>query len=233
MIDRWLSKLELLLLRRAPSYSVSIRSRRYHTIQKDVPFLELFDRMQKQGVIIQSVNEAYNLWQLCPQTARVEGDVAEVGVYLGGTARLLSQVKGERRLFLFDTFGGMPEVKEGVDKVHAGTFAETRLGDVQRLMEDQSGVHFCPGFFPETTKLLPSDAQRFSFVHLDVDIYQSTLDGLRFFYPRMAPGGMIVSHDYRYLQCPGVRQAYSEFFVDKPEPLIELWDTQCLMVKRL
>ena len=105
MIDRWLSKLELFLLRRAPSHSVSIRSRRYHTIQKDVLFLELFERMQKQGVIIQSVNEANNLWQLCPQTARVEGDVAEVGVYMGGTARLLSQVKGKRRLFLFDTFG--------------------------------------------------------------------------------------------------------------------------------
>lgn len=224
--------MELFLLRRAPGFSLSIRSRRYHTIQKDTAFLELFDRLQKQRVIIQSVNEAYNLWQLCPQTAKVEGDVAEVGVYLGGTARILSEVKGRRRLFLFDTFGGMPAVKEGVDKVHAGTFAETRLGDVQRLMAGQERVHFCAGFFPETTKQLPADAERFSFVHLDVDIYQSTLDGLAYFYPRMASGGMIVSHDYRYLQCPGVRQAYSEFFADKPEPLIELWDTQCLVVKR-
>ncbi len=231
MIDRWLSHLELFLLRKAPSFSISVRSRRYHTLQTDTRFLELFDRLQKQKVIIQSVNEAYNLWQLCPQTARVAGDVAEVGVYLGGTARLLSEVKGDRKLYLFDTFGGMPAVKEGVDKVHAGTFAESRLGDVQALMADQKQVHFCPGFFPQTTSLLPSENERFSFVHLDVDIYQSTLDGLKYFYPRLSTGGMIVSHDYRYLQCPGVRQAYKEFFVDKPEPIIELWDTQCLVVK--
>ena len=231
MIDRWLAHLETYLLRRAPAYSVSIRSRRYHSIQKDTAFLSRFDDLQKRKLIIQSVSEAYNLWQLCPQTARVRGDIAEVGVYLGGTARLLSEIKGNRRLFLFDTFGGMPAVKEGLDKIRTGSFSESRLPDVQALMADQKGVHFCPGFFPATTQLLPPDAQQFSFVHLDVDIYQSTLDGLKFFYPRLSPGGMIVSHDYRYLQCPGVRQAYQEFFADKPEPLIELWDTQCLMVK--
>ena len=232
MIDRLISRMELLLLRNAPGFSISLKSRRYHTLQKDRAFLDLFDQLQRKKVIIQSVSEAYNLWQLCPQTARVPGDVAEVGVYLGGTARLLSEVKGDnRRLFLFDTFGGMPAVKEGVDKVHAGSFSESRLPDVQALMAGQKGVHFCPGFFPETTQQLPADAARFSFVHLDVDIYQSTLDGLRYFYPKMSPGGMIVSHDYRYLQCPGVRQAYTEFFADKPEPLIELWDTQCLVVK--
>lgn len=231
MIDRWISRMELLLLRHAPKLSISLKSRRYHTLHTDRVFLDLFDTLQKQGVIIQSVSEAYNLWQLCPQTERVPGDVAEVGVYRGGTARLLSAVKGKRRLFLFDTFGGMPAVKAGVDKVHEGSFSESRLPEVEALMAGQEGVQFCPGFFPETTRMLPTDATRFSFVHLDVDIYQSTLDGLRYFYPRMQPGGMIVSHDYRYLQCPGVRQAYEEFFADKPEPLIELWDTQCLMVK--
>ncbi|MBM3848108.1 MAG: macrocin-O-methyltransferase [Verrucomicrobia bacterium] len=231
MIDRWLSHLELFLLRKAPHWSVSIRSRRNHVVRTDKEFLELFDDLQRRKVIIQSMSEAFNLWQLCPKTARVQGDIAELGVYLGGTARLLSQIKGDRRLFLFDTFGGMPEVKEGLDKVQAGTFAETRLADVQRLMSGEKNVHFCAGFFPQSTKQLPGDAQKFSFVHLDADIYQSTLDGLTFFYPRLSPGGMIVAHDYRYLQCPGVKQAFTEFFANKPEPVLELWDTQCLVVK--
>lgn len=232
MTAQLLSYLELFLIRQWPGFSISVRSRRFHSVQKDRAFLDLFDELQRKKVIIQSMCEAYNLWQICPQTAKVPGDIAEVGVYLGGTARLLSQIKGNRRLFLFDTFGGMPEVNAKFDKVAAGTFGESREEDVKALMAGQSGVHFCKGFFPDSTTQLPADANLFSFVHLDVDIYQSTLDGLKFFYPRLSSGGMIVSHDYRYLQCPGVRQAYDEFFADKPDPVIELWDTQCLVVKR-
>ena len=41
----------------------------------------------------------------------------------------------------------------------------------------------------------PADIN-FSFVSLDVDLYQPTLCGLKFFYPRMSKGGVIMVHDY-------------------------------------
>ena len=69
-------------------------------------------------------------------------------------------------------------------------------------------------------------------MHLDADIYESTKTGLEFFYPRTVKGGMIISHDYRNRHCPGVKLAYEEFFADKPEPVVELWKTQCLVVKQ-
>jgi hypothetical protein len=31
--------------------------------------------------------------------------------------------------------------------------------------------------------------------------------------------------------APGVKMAFDEFFKDKPEPVLELWDTQCAIVK--
>ncbi|MFC1707356.1 TylF/MycF/NovP-related O-methyltransferase, partial [Planctomycetota bacterium] len=71
----------------------------------------------------------------------------------------------------------------------------------------------------------------FSFVNLDVDLYQCTSDALKFFYPRVSRGGMMLSHDYLYTPAPGVKQAFDEFFADKPESVIPLWDTQCLVVK--
>ena len=235
MIDRLLGYFEVGLLRHLPQWSVSIRSRRYHQIKEDKSFLELYDRLQKQKRLIQSVCDAYNLYRLCAQTGKISGDVAELGVFRGGSARLLGAVKQRRQLRLFDTFdefGGMPKVRGDIDKHSEGDFKDTRFVDVKTLMAGVEGVNFYPGFFPDSTASLQSSGDTYSCVHLDVDIYQSTLDGLKYFYPRLSRGGMIVSHDYRYLQCPGVKKAFDEFFADKPETVLELWDTQALVVKQ-
>jgi O-methyltransferase len=155
-----------------------------------------------------------------------------VGVYRGGSAKLIASLKGNKRLHLFDTFAGMPSVCADVDKHQAGDFADTSLEAVQRYLSAFSGLIFYKGLFPDSAQSLAATATRFSLVHLDVDIYESTKAGLAFFYPRVVRGGLILSHDYRSLQCPGVKRAYDEFFADKPEPVIELWKTQCLMIKQ-
>jgi hypothetical protein len=69
----------------------------------------------------------------------------------------------------------------------------------------------------------------FSFVHLDADLYDSTIAGLQFFYPRMFPGAILICHDY--LTAEGVNAAFTEFFAANPEPVIELTGYQCMVVK--
>jgi O-methyltransferase len=70
---------------------------------------------------------------------------------------------------------------------------------------------------------------RFSFVHLDVDLYKSTYEALDFFYPRMTAGGILISHDY--VSSQGVTQSFADFFKDKPETPIELIGYQAMFVK--
>ena len=48
--------------------------------------------------------EAYMLYSIAKSQQELDGDMAEVGVYQGGSAKLISEVKGDRKLFLFDTF---------------------------------------------------------------------------------------------------------------------------------
>ncbi len=84
-----------------------------------------------------------------------------------------------------------------------------------------------PGLFPDSAGA--SSDCRFSFVHLDVDLYESTRAALEFFYPRMNPGGMILSHDY--VIADGVRNAFDEFFEPKAETVLELSGNQCLVVR--
>jgi O-methyltransferase len=159
---------------------------------------------------------------------QVPGDLAELGVYKGGTARLIHHYVPERTLHLFDTFSGFDERDVGRERQKTGLAADQKafsdtsielvLRNVQRL-NDNIEVH--PGFFPQSVPA-PLKEKQFAFVHLDADLYEPIMAGLEFFYPRSAPGGVIVVHDYN--SWPGARRAVDLFFQDKPETPIPMPD---------
>ena len=47
----------------------------------------------------------------------------------------------------------------------------------------------------------------------------------------MVVGGRIVSHDYNTNSMPGIKKAFSEFFMDQPEKIIEIADSQVMVIK--
>jgi O-methyltransferase len=169
------------------------------------------------------------LWRLVKFAARREGDVAEVGVYKGGTARILARSCPQKSVHLFDTFSGMPEVKPEIDSVQQGDFSDTSLESVKDFLKDCPNVRFHPGLFPGTVSGL--EKNRFCFVNIDVDIYTSTKDCLEFFYPRMVPGGVMAFDDYKWKHCAGVKKAIDEFLAGKPEKIIEVEESQCVLFK--
>ncbi len=160
----------------------------------------------------------FNLYQFAKATRPLPGDVAEVGVYKGGTGRLLAQVYDgtDKQIFLFDTFAGMPDaINPDVDGWSAGDFGDTSIEAVRKAVAAWPSVTCIAGLFPATAG--PVVDRRFAFAHIDVDIEQSVRDCCEFFYPRMAPGGAIVIDDYGFINCLGARNAVDDFFADKPE----------------
>jgi hypothetical protein len=175
-----------------------------------------------------SGNEAFTVYSVARSQSALDGDMAEVGVYQGCSAKIISIASGAKPLHLFDTFAGLPSPDEDEqDRMRTGHYAAS-LPSVQAFLADESNVNYYPGLFPQTAS--PVGDVRFSFVHLDVDLKSSTLDCLEFFYPRMVPGGVILTHDYSYLD--GVREAFEAFLADKPEFTIELATSQAMLVKR-
>lgn len=173
----------------------------------------------------------FMLWQFVKQANVFEGSMAQVGVFRGGSARLIAHAKGDnRKFYLFDTFAGMPKVKEGIDLHKEGDFKNTSLENVKKIFSDAKNVTFCPGFFPSTAT--PAQSDSFSFVYIDVDIYQSTLDSLKFFYPKMVKGGFIFFDDYMGKNTPGVKKALDEFLIDKKEIPIITTVGQCVLIKQ-
>jgi O-methyltransferase len=141
-------------------------------------------------------------------------------VYRGLTAKLFHYYAPDRSLHLFDTFEGFGSRSVTAEKdntgstIHGSHFSKTSLEAVKEYIAPiNDRICFYKGYFPDTVTPELNDL-RFAFVHLDADLYEPTFEGLKFFYPRMSPGGIIVVHDYN--AWAGARQAVDEFFADKP-----------------
>jgi len=193
--------------------------------------LNLIESIRAGRELLLTEREAYYLYSAVERTAKVKGGVAEVGVFQGASAKLICEAKGGRHCYLFDTFEGLPD-PAGVDNTAQIRFSKGQftvdVESVRNYLINYEGVSIIKGFFPASAQAI-TGVNEFSFVHLDVDLYQSTRDAIEYFYPRMSRGGIIISHDYPF--ASGVRKAFDEFFHDKPEPVIELTENQCLIVK--
>jgi hypothetical protein len=176
--------------------------------------------------LLMDPGEACQLISLVLATRHISGELAELGVGYGASARLIAEYAHGRTLHLFDTFRGLPDPGEGDSKKFQPGDFRSSLSDVQSYLEGFH-VEYHPGLFPETAAAVRP--RTFAFVHLDLDLYEGTVSALREFYPRMSAGGIILLHDY--LSSAGVTRAFQEFFQDKPEPILELSGYQAMVVK--
>ena len=144
---------------------------------------------------------------LCRRLAEVPGAAAELGVYRGFFARCINLSLPERRLYLFDSFEGFGEGAQASEAFQAA-HRNTAVDKVLAIMPHPENITVKPGFFPESLHGLED---RFCLVSLDVDFYQTTLEGLRYFWPRLEPGGYLLLHDWGSPKLPGVAKALADF----------------------
>ena len=198
---------------------------------KEPKVVNLIKTVKKEVDLAFYPYEAYTVYSITHSQSKLDGDMAEVGVYQGGSAKLISEAKGNKTLHLFDTFTGLPPLSEsdthfGVKFWKENEFSNTSEDKVTKYLSKYDNVKIYQGKFPDTSE--PVKNTMFSFVHLDVDLYQSTIDSLEFFYPRLIQGGIILTHDYH---SDGVYKAFVEFFKSKQIPIIELSGSQCMIIK--
>ena len=144
---------------------------------------------------------------LCRRLVGVPGAAAELGVYRGFFARCINRLLPDRKLYLFDSFEGFTE-DSGAAEAFQAAHRNTAVDKVLAIMPHPEAVTVRPGFFPES---LGGLEERFCLVSLDVDFYQTTLDGLRYFWPRLERGGYLLLHDWGSPKLPGVAKALSDY----------------------
>lgn len=194
--------------------------------------VRLIKQVRRERTCLMSAFECFTLHSLAKACGRMPGEIAEVGCYRGASTKLICEAVGgvhsNKTVHVFDTFEGLPKSSPPDRGIHDENQYACSLESVREYLQPYSNVRYYKGIFPATSE--PVNDLQFSFVNCDVDLYEGTLGCLEFFYPRLVPGGILMSHDYSMLN--GVKQAFTEFLADKPESAVELPTSQCMLVKR-
>lgn len=220
------------LVRKLPNIEIFV-SNSFRGIDKlwihDEVFVNAYKESAKRSLL--DIKKAYVLY-LCAQNAiDIDGVYAELGVYKGaGSKLMLKGSRSKKEILLFDTFEGLPSSSSEYDSNwEEGGLGDVNLTDIKNFLKEDN-FKFHKGYFPDSTKEIPNEV-KFSFVHIDFDLYQSTIDGLEYSYSKISPSGIILIDDYGVLACPGVKKAVDDFFYDKPEMVMPNLNGQCIIVK--
>lgn len=138
-------------------------------------------------------------------TKDLDGDIADLGSYKGGSAYVMKKLLPNKQLFLIDTWKGNP-YDDPLCHHKKGEW-EASIEDCMKLVGD---ANYLQGIFPCRASKDIGD-KKFCFVYVDMDTYQATKDALEFFWPRLVSGGKLVIDDYNWEPCAGVSRAVDEF----------------------
>jgi O-methyltransferase len=170
--------------------------------------------------------DAYALYSIVHMQASIPGSMAEVGMYRGGSARIICSLKGAKKFYGFDTFQGLP----GRDHQDEKWFrAKQFSADKQVVAASLSGfkdVVLTEGVFPASGSVL--DGQRLSFANLDVDLYSGMISSLNFLWDKLSDRGVILIHD---AHLSGVKKAITEFLENQEAMRFDAGCSQAALIK--
>ncbi len=147
---------------------------------------------------------------------KIPGDLVECGVARGGSAAMMAlTLHGRsRRLWLFDTFEGLPEPSpENPDHHIASLYTGTCRGSLDEVRSSfrrlgiEENTHVVPGLFHET--LPRCGIESIAVLHVDGDWYESVMTTLENLYDRVSKGGIVQLDDYGH--WAGAHRAVDEF----------------------
>lgn len=148
----------------------------------------------------------------------IPGVIVECGSARGGSAALMAltlrRLGAQRKLWLFDTFEGLPApTSQDPDFELADLFTGTCVGALDEVrglfnrLNVADDVEFVKGLFQQTLPV--SAVSRIAVLHIDGDWYESVKVCLDSFYDKVVPYGVIQLDDYGYWK--GARKAVDEF----------------------
>ena len=155
-------------------------------------------------------------------------NIAECGVWKGQSAYIISSIFKKynfRKSFdIFDSFEGGLSKKSIHDKnlnrvltskevQHESSLFSSTMDEVQKCLKEFNFIKLYPGWIPECFN--DTKNREYSFVHLDVDLFEPTYDSLVYFWNKVVDGGVIVVDDYGSSQFPGATKAVDNFLISK------------------
>jgi Macrocin-O-methyltransferase (TylF) len=175
-------------------------------------------------------------YELFRQTITLPGDIVELGVFRGSSLMtwanfLEARNIGDRtkKIWGFDNFKGFGDLspEDGPEYEHlqkqAGGFSPAsyldelteaiRIFDNDRFVPWKKRVELIVGDVEQTVPAFVEEhpGLRISLLHFDIDLYKPTIAGLKSFFPRVVPGGVVIFDEYGVLEWGGESSAVEEY----------------------
>lgn len=140
---------------------------------------------------------------------------AEFGSYKCGGGELINLACPNRPLYLIDSFQGLPEANtEKGDSHFQGEFQDVDyIATAGYFKLLHNNVRLIKGFSPSVFEFFSPEV-KFTFLHIDCDLFQSGKDAIDFFWPRLMQGGYMLWDDYGFSSCRGIKVLLDEFTKD-------------------
>jgi len=155
------------------------------------------------GNNLTTLNTHENICEALEITKNVEGDYLEIGVYEGGSAltalNYLNQINLKKKTYLLDTFEGFnyKDSENSSDVIwHKSHFIDNEEKTkvfLKEILKDFSNYelitnNICKDDLPEKIKSI-------SLAHIDVDLYEATLEAIKKVSRRLSKNGIIMCED--------------------------------------
>ena len=209
----------------------------YSPFLDDPTFEEAYGRVADRwtGTAVDIRWRAWILTRLAAQSVALGGQLAEFGTYRGACAALLLAtvpLGDGQRLFLFDTFEGIPAgglTPREQELGFSGRLADTSAESVARFLGPPDAYRIVPGDITETLGV--TEVGPLCFAHLDLNAAAATVIAADYVYPRLVGGGVMLFDDYGWSGYEDQRRAVDDFFRDKRERPVALPTGQAFVAK--
>jgi predicted O-methyltransferase YrrM len=198
--------------------------------QQDAKFVSLFNQFNILAGINNEINNSlyarlYILRQLATQQ-KDKGNFAECGVYAGMSMFFVADLC-KNKFIGVDSFEGVSEPGEYDSDYFKSKKLSISISFAEKILKNFDNVDLYKGWIPEVFDKL--NDEQYSYVNIDVDLYDPTKNSIEYFWPRLIKGGVLICDDYGSDKTPGARKAMNDFFgVDN---ILELPTGQALVYK--
>lgn len=169
----------------------------------------------------------YELYKLASE---IPGAIVECGVFKGSSLSRFAMFRDlfgnpfSKRIVAFDTYGRFPKTKFARDKQFRQKFideagpqsiSKEQMVKVLKRKGIDKFIELVKGDIVKTVPVYVESHPelRISLLNIDTDIYEPVVTILKYLYPRVAKGGVIIFDDYGVF--PGETAAVEEYFKDK------------------
>lgn len=199
----------------------------------DAEWLQRYQQMRLRWIDV-SLDVRWRMWvltQAAKQAEHLGGSFAEFGTYRGGCARMVLACTTRPRIWLYDTFAGIPTSSLATgEEFLTEAYVNTTLEHVREMVSEWvDRTELVVGDVFETVPA--NDPGMLSFVHMDLNAAAPTRHALAFAYERLVHSGVIVFDDYGHAEFEQQRVVIDDFFAGRPESIMALPTGQALVAK--